>query len=63
MKRTKALTKLETMTLDLLTGLTMGAAIVMSPLIALATPIDLAVRWIQKHLIYPGAPKLLKTPA
>jgi hypothetical protein len=50
MKRMKDLTKLETMTLDLLTGLTVGLAIVVAALIALATPIDLAVRWIHKRV-------------
>jgi hypothetical protein len=46
----KDLTKLETITLDLLTGLTMGLAIVVAALIAVVTPIDLAVRWIHKHV-------------
>jgi hypothetical protein len=51
MKRMKDLTKLETITMDVLTGLTLGLAIVVAPLIALATPIDLAVRWLHKRLI------------
>jgi hypothetical protein len=50
MKHMKDLTKLETIALDLLTGLTMGLAIVVAALIAVVTPIDLAVRWIHKHL-------------
>lgn len=46
----KDFTKLETRTLDLVTGLTVGLAIVVAALIAVVTPIDLAVRWIHKHL-------------
>ena len=50
MQQMKDLTKLETSTMDVLTGLTIGLAIVVAPLIALAMPIDLAVRWIHKHV-------------
>ena len=53
MKQIKNLTKLETSTMDLLTGLTVGLAIIVAPLIALATPIDLAVRWIHKRVTSP----------
>ena len=49
MKRIKDLSKLERGVVTLLTGLNLGLAIVVAPLIALATPIELAVRWINKR--------------
>jgi hypothetical protein len=53
MKQTTYFTKLERITLDLLTGLTIGLAVIIAVLTALATPIDLAVRWIHRRITSP----------
>lgn len=41
---------LETILVDLMIGLTVGMAIPAAILVALTTPIEIAVRGIQKHL-------------
>lgn len=46
----KDFTKLETVTLHLLTGLTIVVAIVLAALMAVARPINLAVHWIHKRV-------------
>jgi hypothetical protein len=59
MNRMKDLPKLETRTVALLTGLTIGLGIavhdiffVVAALIALAAPIESAVRWIHEHVTH-----------
>ena len=51
MKRMKDLTKLETSTMDVLTGLTIGLALAVAALIATATGSDLALYWIHNRVI------------
>jgi peptidoglycan/xylan/chitin deacetylase (PgdA/CDA1 family) len=70
MKRMKELPKLETRTVALLIGLAIGLAIavhdiffVVAALIALAAPIESAMRWIHEHATHRTfAPALVNTP-
>jgi uncharacterized membrane protein len=59
MKRIRELPKLETRTVALLTGLTIGLGIavhdiffVVAALIALVRPMESAVRWIHEHVTH-----------
>ena len=64
MKRMKDLQKLKTSTMVWLTGLTIGLALVVAALVAMATGSDVALYWIHKRVIssHPAAPELVKTP-
>jgi hypothetical protein len=50
MKQTRHFSILETILVDLMIALTVGMAIPAAILVALATPIEIAFRGIQKHL-------------
>ena len=50
MKQTRPFNMLETILVDLMIGLTVGMSIPAAILVALATPIEVALRGIQRHL-------------